>query len=167
MHLSPALRRLAAQLLDLAADSYANHGCNDFALPSDLSQADLEALALEINRDREPGDLETAQSLRKGVSNDAILMSLFARALREPSPLDAARADLGAAVCGLAVQHRGCRLVLAQSGSGWVAEGTASVTDPDGGRYPIIIAVVGGQRSTPREALDACAAEIERLKIDD
>ena len=88
-------------------------------------------------------------------------MSLFARALREPSPLDAARADLGAAVCGLAVRHRGRRLVLAQSGSGWVAEGMASMPD---GRLSGRVVVA---RPTPREALDACAAEIERLEIDD
>lgn len=162
MHLSPALLRLAAQLLDIAAETYADHGCNDFVLPPDLSQADLEALAAEINRDREPGDLETAQSLRKGVSNDAILMSLFARALREPSPLDAARADLGAAVCGLAVQHRGCRLMLVQSDGGWIAEGVADVSDPEGNPVTHVFA----QRSTPREALDACAAEIERLEIE-
>lgn len=43
--MTPRVLLLAAELLELAADEFSNHGCNDFKTPPDLTEADLESLA--------------------------------------------------------------------------------------------------------------------------
>jgi hypothetical protein len=42
MALSPAEQKLAALLLDLAADKFSNHGCNDFHAQRDGKLTDVE-----------------------------------------------------------------------------------------------------------------------------
>lgn len=91
--MSPALLLLAADMLDKAGDEFSNHGCNDLKLPAAIKGADLDALALMINRwnfkgDAEamanaaPDDLETAKSLRP-VTYDWMVMGALAYGLRE------------------------------------------------------------------------------------
>ena len=44
-NMTPRVLLLAAELLELAADEFPNHGCNDFRTPIDLTEADLASLA--------------------------------------------------------------------------------------------------------------------------
>ncbi len=43
--MTPTEARLAADLLDVAADEFASHGCNDYARPGWLPQGEWEELA--------------------------------------------------------------------------------------------------------------------------
>jgi hypothetical protein len=56
--LTPAECRLAAALLNLAADEFSNHGCNDFRLRSDGGLDDEEArvVVADLNASMHPLD---------------------------------------------------------------------------------------------------------------
>lgn len=41
------LRRLAGEMLRLAADKFSNHGCNDFDRPNYFTKAEWEQMAVE------------------------------------------------------------------------------------------------------------------------
>ena len=78
---------LAAELLDMAGDTFGNHGCNDFKL-SDWSPAERRQLAIDYetyNGDTE--QLAHLQSLPEGSSefewfSDFTLMFLMAHKLK-------------------------------------------------------------------------------------
>ena len=75
----PAIMRLAATLLDLAADQFSNHGCNDFRMPEDLEEEDLKTLVTYL---RLTGDEEvTVDDIRK-TTEDWVLMLAIAKYLR-------------------------------------------------------------------------------------
>jgi len=44
------IRRLASDLLLLAADHFANHGCNDFARPEYFTDQEWEQLSVDYER---------------------------------------------------------------------------------------------------------------------
>lgn len=82
---------LAADMLDLAADEFGNHVCNDFDLPAEFTAADRAALAALMNRsnfDDSPSetwpadDVRSAEDLRRGTSDFAVMRGL-AFGLRE------------------------------------------------------------------------------------
>lgn len=63
--MSPKLMKLAAKLLRLASDKFANHGCNDFELPADWSteECSLFRAAIELWNDPhyDPADYEQTE----------------------------------------------------------------------------------------------------------
>lgn len=78
--LSPTHIFLAAQLLDIAGNEFANHGCNDFELPDFMSADNRRALDVEYhawNGDPEEGGDDSRYS------NDSALMSFLAAVLRK------------------------------------------------------------------------------------
>lgn len=74
----PEIMRLAADLLDRAADQFSNHGCNDFKMPASLETEDLKTLATYM---RLTGAEVDADDIRE-VAEDWLLMRAIARHLR-------------------------------------------------------------------------------------
>jgi hypothetical protein len=68
--------RLAGILLEMAADEFGNHGCNDFKLPPMPETAVRDLLTEYYAPDPIP-DLQK----KSPILNDAILMSLMAKKL--------------------------------------------------------------------------------------
>lgn len=76
--------KLVAALLDMAGDTFANHGCNDFRMSehTDMTQEELVALDLDIStrigdpQDHEPESVGEYQE-------DWCLMLYLARRVRE------------------------------------------------------------------------------------
>ena len=90
--LRPTFLRLAADLLDLASDTFGNHSCNDFKMHG-FSGEELEALADLMNRQNlgadykteyapDDDDVNTSQRL-EDCACDFSLMSAMAFMLRE------------------------------------------------------------------------------------
>ena len=89
--LSPDLLELAADMLDLAGEEFARHGCNDLQLPADMPLTDVEALVKLANRanfgDRPestwpPDDVATAEQVRHR-ADEVVVMGALAFGLRE------------------------------------------------------------------------------------
>ena len=88
---TPSLLRLAADLLDRAADEFSNHGCNDFRMTGRFDDATLAALADLLNRQNLgedyatryvlDDDVQTADGLN-GYATDFTLMRGMAYMLR-------------------------------------------------------------------------------------
>ncbi len=83
--------QLAAALLDVAADSFGNHGCNDTLLAECLSDDDADTLARlydianlgsEEERASDPEQAHTGQQM-KHHAHDFVLMRACAVALRQ------------------------------------------------------------------------------------
>ncbi len=87
---TPQLMRLAADLLDKAGDRFSNHGCNDYVLSDEFSDAD--AVALELATHVWNGDPEEARENPGRYQYDWILMRFLADMLRaeagEAPPID-------------------------------------------------------------------------------
>jgi hypothetical protein len=77
---STALLRLASTLLDQASSEYANRGCTDYSLSSDLTDADLEVLVRLIARGTD--EPPTVAQLRRN-AHDFQIMSALASGLKE------------------------------------------------------------------------------------
>lgn len=63
--MSPALKKLAAQMLSDASDEYSNHGCNDWQWPADLSAEDRRALSDAVNAQSHADDRRDHTTNRK------------------------------------------------------------------------------------------------------
>jgi len=87
---------LAADLLDLAADEFGKHGCNDLDLPAGFTDRDLEALALLMNR----ANFGDAPGGRAAIG-------------RPPDGDRSPARDVGLD------RHAGARLRAARDGAGW------------------------------------------------
>ena len=90
-----AWKRLAADMLDMAGDTYSNHGCNDWKWPKGWSLEERRALVVALHEDnlKKPFDKFTANE-REDAENeiagaygpgDFRLMRFFANQLRKPT----------------------------------------------------------------------------------
>jgi hypothetical protein len=73
--MSPALLRLAAELLDLAADQFSNHGCNDFGMTGRFTADERAEIAALMSGGRSADELTD-------YAEDWLLMRATARGLR-------------------------------------------------------------------------------------
>lgn len=86
--MSPTLLKLAAELLDMAAETFSNHGCNDFKMTGRFTEAERAEIAALLNHanygdrgPRDPDDLTTPERL-KDWAQDWLLMQATAHGLR-------------------------------------------------------------------------------------
>ena len=91
--LRPTFLRLAAELLELASDTFGNHGCNDFKMTGRFTDEERIALADLMNRQNlgpdyktkyapDHDDVDTAERI-KYYTQDFALMDAMAFMLRE------------------------------------------------------------------------------------
>ena len=76
---------ILAKLLELSADEFSNHGCNDFDLPNTPENNALMVALEKRNSEEEFKEygLNISKDGKKIYANDAILMSYFAHLARE------------------------------------------------------------------------------------
>lgn len=152
------LLRLAADLLDAASNEAASRGCNDYRLPESLADVDRAELAELMNRDnlnaipRElwpPGDITSAEDLRAGCSDFAV-MGALALGLREMVPAAALSAAL---IEGYTRDHTAFLALLSAMGL------RTGATDPCGALKGAVALAEDRARVAEREACAAGPAE--------
>jgi hypothetical protein len=79
--MSPNERRLAVELLRVAAEEFSNHGCNDFKRPEWFPRDEWDAMNRAYHERN--GDPEEARSSDYSMS-DFVLMGHIANRLAEP-----------------------------------------------------------------------------------
>jgi hypothetical protein len=83
MNLTPAEMRLIGRLLDMAADEFSNHGCNDMLWPADFPAEERAELVRRMERDNDPNvspeEVEESVTMRSGrySPGDHCLMRYF------------------------------------------------------------------------------------------
>jgi len=72
-----------AKLLEMAADEFSNHGCNDFDLPNTPENNALMVAAEKWNSENDFAEFGLTQDSDKIYTSDYFLMSYFAHLARE------------------------------------------------------------------------------------
>jgi hypothetical protein len=72
------LRKLAGELLSLAADEFGNHGCNDFDRPKGFTLAEWKELEQDIERWNSREEIAAT-----GYISDFVLMAYLAKKLQK------------------------------------------------------------------------------------
>ena len=89
IEISKAEAQIISQLLDMAADEFGNHGCNDLSEEffEGIDKEELVKISQEFfESDNAQGDWENPEDYRKfAMSNDSVLMDLFSKKLAEMS----------------------------------------------------------------------------------
>lgn len=70
--------KLAAMMLNMAADEFANHGCNDFDLVKDGGLTEAQAKEFKANAERWAGDGEDEPIDDGPLTGDWIVMNYLA-----------------------------------------------------------------------------------------
>jgi hypothetical protein len=79
MDLTPAERKIAARLLDLAADEFSNHGCNDFnAKAEGLTPDEIQEITVKLK-----AEVDDDNYGANGYFDDWLLMRHLAKRLRD------------------------------------------------------------------------------------